>query len=275
MRVLSITAAAALLASALGASAQTPSSYERLYDALWSTVNDNYYDPHFRGADWAGQRERYRARAQTVRTDAQFLALANEMLREIPSSHLHVSAPSPAVGGAGVGARFAEMGGGLIVAEVAPLSDAYRQGLRPGDKLLSERATLRGELSSRAAVRIQTCEGGRRTLGIRREHAFWTPEHPGFRWSQIRTGQNQRVGYMRIDRGDLSYPIYMTQLFVIGFVLTKEPPFGMLIGIFGTIAMSVVILLVIDHPLDRWRQRRVHARREPSAAPGAASVAPL
>jgi peptidoglycan/LPS O-acetylase OafA/YrhL len=80
-----------------------------------------------------------------------------------------------------------------------------------------------------------------------------------------------------IDRwiGDLSYPIYMTQLFVIGFVLTQEPPFGMWIGILGTLAMSVAVLLMIDHPLDRWRQRRAHARREPAAAPGAATVAPL
>ncbi len=79
-----------------------------------------------------------------------------------------------------------------------------------------------------------------------------------------------------IDRwiGDLSYPIYMTQLFVIGFVLTKNPPFGLWIGIFGTIAMSVAVLLLIDHPLDRWRQRRARSR-EPAAAPGAASVAPL
>jgi peptidoglycan/LPS O-acetylase OafA/YrhL len=81
----------------------------------------------------------------------------------------------------------------------------------------------------------------------------------------------------KLDRwiGDLSYPIYMTQLFVIGFVLTKEPPFGLWIGIFGTIAMSVLVLLLIDHPLDRWRQQRARARREPAAAPGTASVAPL
>ena len=80
-----------------------------------------------------------------------------------------------------------------------------------------------------------------------------------------------------LDRwiGDLSYPIYMTQLFVIGLVLTFEPPFGLWIGIFGTLAMSVVVMLLIDHPLDRWRQRRAHAKREAAAAPGAASIAPL
>jgi peptidoglycan/LPS O-acetylase OafA/YrhL len=80
-----------------------------------------------------------------------------------------------------------------------------------------------------------------------------------------------------LDRwiGDLSYPIYMTQLFVISLVLVYEPPFGMWVGILGTLAMSVAVLLLIDHPLDRWRQRRAHAKREPASAPGAASVAPL
>jgi hypothetical protein len=37
----------------------------------------------------------------------------------------------------------------------------------------------------------------------------------------------------------------------------------------------VLVLLLIDHPLDRWRQRRAHAKREAAAAPGAATVAPL
>jgi len=80
-----------------------------------------------------------------------------------------------------------------------------------------------------------------------------------------------------LDRwiGDLSYPIYMTQLLVIGVVLTYEPPYAVWIAIFGTIAASVLVMLLIDHPLDRWRQRRAAARQEPAAAPGAASVAPL
>lgn len=76
--------------------------------------------------------------------------------------------------------------------------------------------------------------------------------------------------------GDLSYPIYLSQLMVIGFVMTFNPPFAMWVAIFGTIALSAIILVVIEHPLDRWRQRRVtKAPREPSAAPGGATVAPL
>jgi peptidoglycan/LPS O-acetylase OafA/YrhL len=69
--------------------------------------------------------------------------------------------------------------------------------------------------------------------------------------------------------GDLSYPIYMTQLLVIGWVLTKEPPFGAWIAIGGTIALSVLLLLLVDHPIDRWRQKRARQRSERSATEAA------
>lgn len=192
---------AAMAALAAPATAQE-NEYARLFDALWSTVNENFYDPHFRGTDWAAQRERYRPRAATARTDAEFRTLASQMLGEIQSSHLYISPPAPARRGAGIGARFMPIGGDVVVAEVAPLSDAYRQGLRPGDRLLSSQDDLRGDVGTNAALRVRSCDGRRRTLNIRREQAFWPPEHPGFRWRQIRTGADQRIGYMRIDRFD-------------------------------------------------------------------------
>lgn len=192
---------AAIAASTVSAPAQAQ-RYERLYEALWTTVNDNFYDPHFRGTDWAAQRERYRAQASAADSDAEFLAVAREMLGQIESSHLHISPPAQSTGGSGIGARFTRDGDDLVATQVAPLSDAYAKGLRVGDRLLSDPDALRGDLGTGAAVRIRTCEGQRRTLNIRRERAFWPPEHPGFRWSQIRTAGERRIGYMRIDRFD-------------------------------------------------------------------------
>jgi carboxyl-terminal processing protease len=199
-----LAVAAAMLASLalVPAAAQTPGRYERVYEALWSAVNDNFYDPHFRGADWAGARDRYRERARAARTDEEFVAVANAMLGEIGTSHLHVTRPADSPGAASIGARFASMSDGMIVGEVASVSDARRQGLRVGDRLLSERAALDGDIGSTASLRIETCDGRRRELTVRREQAFWPPEHPGFRWSQIRTGPKTRIGYMRIDRFD-------------------------------------------------------------------------
>ena len=61
-----------------------------------------------------------------------------------------------------------------------------------------------------------------------------------------------------IDRwvGDLSYPLYLCHLVVIGLVLTFEPPFAVWIAIGGAFAFSAALLLLVDHPVDRWRQRR-------------------
>lgn len=197
----SSAAAATLALNGLSASAQE-TDYAALYQALWSTVNENYYDPHFRGADWAGTRERYRGRALASRNDVEFRAVADQMLREIPSSHPYISPPAQSSGTASIGARFTTIDGATIVSGVAELSDAYRQGLRAGDRLLSEQRDLRGAIGTTASLRVQQCDGRRRTFSVRRESAFWPPEHPGFRWRQIRTQEDRRVGYMLIDRFD-------------------------------------------------------------------------
>jgi carboxyl-terminal processing protease len=176
--------------------------YLKLFDALWNTVNDNYYDPHFRGTDWAAVRGRYQERMAAVRTDDEFRQLAASMLAEIPSSHLHVSPPRRSQHRFSIGAGFRTLEDHVVVTEVAHLSDAYRQGLRPGAILLSDQESIRGEIGADATVRIQDCKGVRRSLTVRREAAFWPPEHPGFRWSQIRIGTDRTIGYFRIDRFD-------------------------------------------------------------------------
>lgn len=183
------------------AAAQTPSKYERLAEALWSQVNDNYYDPYFRGTDWVAVRTRYMPRAASIQTDAQFLTFANQMLSEIHSSHLHISAPSR-VGPAGIGAVIESAAGDDVFNDVAPLSDAYAQGVRVGDRLLSDPAALRGELGSSATFQVQHCDGRRQSITARRERAFWPPEHPGISWQRITTQNGRSVGYIRATRFD-------------------------------------------------------------------------
>ena len=67
----------------------------------------------------------------------------------------------------------------------------------------------------------------------------------------------------RWDRwiGDLSYPVYLSQLIVIGLVLTFNPPFPIWMAIGGTFAISIAIMLLIERPVDRWRQKRLAARQ--------------
>jgi carboxyl-terminal processing protease len=34
-------------------------SYSELFDSVWQTINDNFYDPAFGGADWKAIRQKY------------------------------------------------------------------------------------------------------------------------------------------------------------------------------------------------------------------------
>jgi peptidoglycan/LPS O-acetylase OafA/YrhL len=63
-----------------------------------------------------------------------------------------------------------------------------------------------------------------------------------------------------LDRwiGDLSYPLYLVHLLMIGAVLTFIPnaPYAAWVAIGGSLVLSALTLVLIDHPVDRWRQKR-------------------
>ncbi len=177
--------------------------YPALFDSVWKTVDERFYDPSFRGRDWRAIGARYRAQLAGARDDKAFEALAEAMLGELKVSHLHLSPPSTsAASGAGIGVETREIEGARTVVEVAPLSDAWSKGLRPGDRLGGPPEALRGPLGSQAQVAVQACDGRSRTLSVRRERAFWPPARPGFEWRTIETGPGARFGYLRIDRFD-------------------------------------------------------------------------
>ena len=56
--------------------------------------------------------------------------------------------------------------------------------------------------------------------------------------------------------GDLSYPLYLCHLVVIGIVVTFEPPFAVWVAISGSLALAAALLIFVEQPVDRWRQRR-------------------
>lgn len=64
----------------------------------------------------------------------------------------------------------------------------------------------------------------------------------------------------RVDRwiGELSYPVYLTQMMVIPLCNGDFGP-GNTYAVIGTLAVSILIVLLIDRPLDRFRQKRVRS----------------
>jgi carboxyl-terminal processing protease len=189
--------ALAIAIAALLAAGTAQQDYPGMIRALGRTVADNFYDPHLRGVDWPRVTEDYARRAANVRDDAAFRQLATEMMRTLNASHTDLMPPRSSQP-RGVPGIVVEDGG---VVEVAELSHARAQGLRPGFRLLGE-PELEGALGTSLPMRVQDCSGAERTVAARREGGLWSPSQPTFRWRRIRTAPDRTIGYLRVDAFD-------------------------------------------------------------------------
>jgi C-terminal processing protease CtpA/Prc len=136
-----------------------------VFRQAWTYLRDNFYDDQFHGANWNEVRERYQPLAAGARTSDELRRIISQMLGELNASHLGISAPFVAGGGAAVagklGLRFDrgeyESGGALRIIEVIPLSPAAIINLKPGDYLLAidgEQISARTNLDELLAYKI-------------------------------------------------------------------------------------------------------------------------
>lgn len=59
------------------------------FEQVWQTVNENFYDPNFNGADWQALYEEYRLRTDQARSQPELAQIINQMLSELNASHTH------------------------------------------------------------------------------------------------------------------------------------------------------------------------------------------
>ena len=103
----------------------THHSYTQLFGALWSVVDDHFYDPRFLGVNWKAVGTQYRRKLNGVTNDQQFETLATHMLDELGTSHLFVEPPSKSnAADVGIGVDFRTLDGQLLVSALDPLSYA-------------------------------------------------------------------------------------------------------------------------------------------------------
>jgi carboxyl-terminal processing protease len=174
-------------------------SYPQLFNLVWQTINDNFYDPSFGGVDWKRVRQKYSPEVVNVKDDRSFVDLAYRMMRELKASHLYLS-PGQARQ-VGIGIRITRLEDQFVVTQVAVGSDAERQNVRVGDVLLDP-SRLSGPIGTPATVRVKGCDGKSRALVVRRENPWWPPEHPSLRWHTIEQGSRRRIGYIKAGRFD-------------------------------------------------------------------------
>jgi C-terminal processing protease CtpA/Prc len=125
---------------------QRRSLNQQVFDRAWNLVNRHYFDPHFRGVDWAATRERYRPQAIAATDDATFYGVLNRMCGELKESHLAALSPRRAhewttEHRAAVGIRWLPVEGKRIVSDVVPGSPADAAGVKVGWIAVSRNGT--------------------------------------------------------------------------------------------------------------------------------------
>ncbi len=107
-----------------------PKDRIEVFETVWKTVNDGYYDSSFKGVDWMAVHERYRPRVEAAKTDAEFYALIKQMLQELHDTHTSFAAPNDQPINNGLSVN--EVEGKVVVVRVEPDSEAARAGVQAG-----------------------------------------------------------------------------------------------------------------------------------------------
>jgi carboxyl-terminal processing protease len=110
------------------------------FQAVWSAVNEGYFDPSFGGVDWAGVREKYRVRLQAADDEDKLRLLLQGMLAELHHTHFAIIPregavfnPSERVRVGGIGTEEAFIDGMVVFTAVRAGSPGKAAGLAPGD----------------------------------------------------------------------------------------------------------------------------------------------
>ena len=113
---------------------------ERLavFDDVWSTINQRYYDRNFHGLDWQAQRTNYRDLAANAQTNRELYSVLRRMIAALDDSHTRVFAPEERFDWwrprfITIGISVSEVSGSPVVVQVEPGSAPHRAGIRVGD----------------------------------------------------------------------------------------------------------------------------------------------
>ena len=123
-------------------STSTPEGRLTVFDDVWETIQDRYYDPSFNGVDWQAKRSSFRPAAAKAASTHEFYELMRQMIASLKDAHTRVYSPdekfdwwNPRFVTVGLGVR--EIEGVPLVVQVEPNSAAARTEARVGDSIVS------------------------------------------------------------------------------------------------------------------------------------------
>lgn len=208
-----------------------------VFDQVWKTINDNFFDPKFNGVDWKALQQQYRSRLRQLPEQESIVPLVNQMLGELKTSHTRYYTnddpayyqllgifqpnstelqkqirkffPTGKIEYTGIGLFTQELDGKLFVRAVLNDSPAAKAGFLVGDQILSADnrpfqpiAAFAGKAGKPVTVQIQRSAdpGSKRELTV-------TPKQLGATQMfldaqrasvQVIERQGRKIGYIHV-----------------------------------------------------------------------------
>ena len=113
-----------------------------VFDDVWETIEDRYYDTKFHGIDWQAKRATYRPAAARAANTLEFYDVLRQMIASLRDAHTRVYSPdekfdwwSPRF--VTVGLTVREVEGAPTVVQVEAGTAASRTDIRQGDVIVS------------------------------------------------------------------------------------------------------------------------------------------
>jgi len=123
-------------------STATPEGRLAVFDDIWETIQDHYYDPKFHGINWQAKRASFRPAAARANNTHEFYELMRQMIASLKDAHTRVYSPdekfdwwNPRYVTVGLAVR--EVEGVATVMHIDPNSAAARTDIRAGDVIVS------------------------------------------------------------------------------------------------------------------------------------------
>jgi carboxyl-terminal processing protease len=123
-------------------STATPEGRLAVFDDVWETIEDRYYDPRFHGVDWQAKRASFRPVAAKATSTHEFYELMRQMIGSLRDAHTRVYSPdekfdwwNPRFVTVGLAVR--EVAGVPVVMQIDPTSAAEHIDIRAGDVIVS------------------------------------------------------------------------------------------------------------------------------------------
>jgi carboxyl-terminal processing protease len=113
-----------------------------VFDDVWETIQERYYDPAFRGIDWNAKRVTFRPAAAGANSSREFYEVLRQMISSLKDAHTRVYSPEEKFDWwnprfVTVGLTIREIDDLPTVVHVEPKSAPAQAGIRPGDVISS------------------------------------------------------------------------------------------------------------------------------------------